>query len=613
MPLFAQDISPGEYILSVLFLLAVLLCNLYTAAKFLNTVRALTATRFFTSAPIKGGLVKEEPVVTIQICAYNEESVIEDTINAACSVDWPRDKLFVQVCDDSNDKTTDIIEAAAARWREQGVRCERLSRPNRMGYKAGSLQYHTDKVQGDFLALFDADHHCEPQLLRRAIPHFFDDNGNHKDSVGLVQLPGAYYNTHQNLLTEYDALNLDVSHVIEQTGRAYALKCFGFNGTGGVWRREAIQAGGGWQWDTVTEDLDLSYLAHMAGYDFVYLRDLPQQLELPAGIRAHVQQKHRWTKGFLQVTRKSLWNILTSKQSTLTVKFEAVTHMTGAVSYLMTLITVLLTPVLVYLDIFTRPLTILAFIPILSIALANVITIFAKVSGSNGDYKTIWARMVRCTLVAPISCLMAMGMIVFETYAILDGLFSNDATFIRTPKEGSAAATGAIADGHTTSIIDYIKEEDEERSGNNRVSEASAASITSKMDQNKCFSPSKYTKDLFLGLVGLLLVGYFVVWGVVLFFLKPRGDSHGLGLAQRSFVLAPIPGLMYFHGSFVMALLGSSFSKLLSNQTKRLSYEKKSPSLKTVVTVPLSTALPSEQNGLPASSDDGGKPEKKEA
>jgi hypothetical protein len=291
--------------------------------------------------------------------------------------------------------------------------------------------------------------------------------------------------------------------------------------------------------------------------------------------------------------------------------------MTGAVTYMITLFLVFLTPVLVYLDIFTRPLTMLAVIPITPIALAAVITSFAKVPGSNGDYKTIWARMVRGLLVTPISCLMAMGMMVFETYAILDGLFSNDATFLRTPKEGTAAATAASAEGHTTSIVDYMKEEEDESSGsgNNQVVEASAAGINTKLEQNRCCIHSKFIKDLFLGLMGLLLVAYFVVWGTVLFLLMPREYSLW-GLAQRSFVLAPIPGLLYFHLSFVVALLGSSFSKLLSK-------EKKSPSLRTIAigtslrTIAIGTSnnppVASERDGLSSSSDEVGIPEKKEA
>ncbi|KAL3909885.1 MAG: hypothetical protein SGARI_002380, partial [Bacillariaceae sp.] len=438
--LFREDLSAGEWALSIALFATLVSADLYALPKLLNLLRALCATECFTNEPIQGGKVKKgnEPVVTIQICSYNEGSVIEETINAACNVDWPKDKLYVQVCDDSTDESINIIQAACVKWQEKGVHCQLLRRSDRIGYKAGSLHHHTKSVKGDFVAMFDSDHRAEPSFVRRAIPQFFKYNGSPKTEIGLVQLPWAFYNTHQNILTEYDALYSDISHVVEQTGRAAALKCFGFNGTGGVWRREAILAGGGWQWDTITEDLDLSYLAHLQGYDFVYLRDLPQQLELPSGIRAHVQQKHRWTKGFFQVLRKSLWNILTSKQCSFALKYEAFFHFSGNVGFTLALLIFMLTAPAIYFDLFTTPIAWLGAIPIFTVAACAFATIYGKVSGSNGHYKSFTSRTLRAIIVVPVAVMIGFGMCVFETYAIIDGLTSNDATFKRTPKEGSS-------------------------------------------------------------------------------------------------------------------------------------------------------------------------------
>lgn len=567
---FAQDTSHGEYVCFVLFFLVEVQLIPYAVAKFINIIRAIKATRFFTSVPIRGGVMTEVPIVTVQICAYNESSVIEDTMDSACSVDWPRDKLFVQVLDDSTDETTEIVEAAAARWRERGVHCERLTRTDRIGYKAGSLHHHTKSIRGEFVALLDADHRCEPQFLRRTVPHFFDGNGNQKCTVGLVQLPWAYYNIHKNVLTEYDAMCLDVSHVIEQTGRSAALRCFGFNGTGGVWSRQAILDGKGWQWDTVTEDLDLSYMAHMAGYDFVYLRDLPQELEVPSGIRAHVQQKHRWTKGYLQVARKSLWAVITSDKTKFATKFEAVTHITGPMQYLWTLILISFFPVLSLLDNTPALLSVLPAAIVFPHILALVITAYAKVPGSSGHYKTIWSRTIRAILLSVVVCLVALGMTVFEVSAVKDGLFSDDATFHRTPKEGSSGSS--TESENFTSIIDSEDNDEEDVTyTENQVNEVisdgagTASGIVLTGSKKKWCSFSKYTHDLFLGLLGLLWVGYLIVWVAIAVLDFVGHDNTAL---LRVIVTAfPIPGILLVHGSFVMALLKRSPKKLLTKKS----------------------------------------------
>eukprot|EP00934_Nitzschia_sp_Nitz4_P007183 Nitzschia sp. Nitz4//scaffold26_size159584//147282//150785//NITZ4_002520-RA/size159584-processed-gene-0.248-mRNA-1//-1//CDS//3329545169//7173//frame0 len=608
-----------DWTLMICFLFLTTLLNLYALAKLRNIIRAVISTRFFTDKPKQGGNIPpgKEPMVTIQISCFNEGNVIEDTINAACDVDWPKDKLTVQICDDSTDETIDIIDAVCERWRERGVSCERLTRPNRVGYKAGCLHYHTDRIQGDFVAMFDADHRCENQFLRRCVPHFFSKRGRQKRKVGLVQCPWAYYNTHENLLTEYDALNLDTAFVLEQTGRSAALGIFSFNGTGGIWRKQAIQAGGGWSWETITEDLDLSYESYMAGYQFIYLRDLPQQLELPAGIRAHVQQKYRWTKGFFQVARKTLFRIFRNPLTPILLKIEVFFQYTGAIAYTLTLCVVFLAPILSYRRLFSPMLIGYTIAPAVIPLFGGTCTIFGKVSGSNHQYKTFASRCKRM-LFLPTLYMFALGMMIFETHAMYDGMTSDDATFVRTPKEGTPVAGDqkldykddedecrndeAIPDDMEATTVAASEadqegmQQDIEQGGSSLpIGPASIAASTkgrylwSHVSCLQCLPTlskkgQKFKTNLTNGMMGLLMGVYLCTWAVILFL-----DQHALDPKERNRVgyimtfALPFPavGLFYVHGTFTYQLLSMKFKSMLKKRTARKE-ERKAQRLKQI-------------------------------
>lgn len=190
--------------LHLLYLFPITVQLVYSIGRLPNLFRTLVATRFFTWSPKGGKIVpQKEPGVTIQICAYNEGDVVEETINHACQVDWPREKLFIHVCDDSTDQESiAVIGNAVSVWKAKGIQIEHLRRPHRIGYKAGNLRYHFDSVQTDYVAHFDADHRMEKDFLRRSMPFFYDPQGEVKPKIGLVQSAWAYYNIHQNLLTE---------------------------------------------------------------------------------------------------------------------------------------------------------------------------------------------------------------------------------------------------------------------------------------------------------------------------------------------------------------------------------------------------------------------------
>mmetsp|Transcript_411 Transcript_411/g.1142 ORF Transcript_411/g.1142 Transcript_411/m.1142 type:complete len:441 (+) Transcript_411:746-2068(+) len=338
----------------------------------------------------------------------------------------------------------------------------------------------------------------------------------------------AYYNTHTNLLTEYDALMLDISHVIEQQGRSAALHCFGFNGTGGIWRHRAIQEGGGWKWHTVTEDLDLSYRSHLAGYKFVYLRDIPQQLEVPTNILAHKQQKHRWTKGYWQVLRTSLWDIWTSEHSNFWIRFEAFFHMSSATANPVTLIVIILFAIIADRGIMTLPM-IFSCIFVLTVVFTSILcTVYGKVAGTNGHYGSFWSRTLRLGLV-PVAVVLGLGMSVYETYAMFDGITSNDATFLRTPKEGSLElhkSNNHTQDLHESQVIDNIVKK--KRRGGGLMTE------------------------MILVVVGLTLASLFVGFAIVSLMVSEVRSEGALFFAGY---LVPASGLFVVHGSVFRALL----------------------------------------------------------
>lgn len=375
------------------------------------------------------------PAVTVQILSYNEGEVLPATIARVCALDWPRDKIIVHVLDDSTDTSqTKVLEACEWQRRYREVNIEHKTRPDRRGFKAGNLAHHFDSITTEFVLYLDGDHQVQPDLLRRTIPLFRDP------TVGLVQSPWGYYNTHANLLTECDALGLDIHHCVEQPARAYLHEAFGFNGTGGLWRVQAIQDAGGWLPDTVTEDLSISYLAHIQGYKFRYVADCPQQLELPQGILAHIQQKQRWTKGFLQVFRLHYWEILCSSTASWHVKLEAFWHFTGPLQLMLATLCILVYPHLVFHGIHTRWLEAMSIFPMMEPLCSAFYAIFTKAPSTSSDYAADHTRISRLSIVLPYFALR-FGMAPFEFKAVCEGLISNDATFNSTPKNGCCGVT----------------------------------------------------------------------------------------------------------------------------------------------------------------------------
>src|ERR1017187_2325093 len=248
--------------------------------------------------------VSQWPRVTIQLPIFNERYVVERLVDAVSLSDYPRELLDIQVLDDSTDETRDVARACVERHAAAGLPIAYIHRTNREGYKAGALENGLKTAQGQFVAIFDADFIPQQDFLRATIPYFL--NPADGDNIGMVQTRWTYLNSDYSLLTRVETILLDGHFVIEHGGRSRRGTFFNFNGTAGVWRRAAIDAAGGWEHDTLTEDTDLSYRAQLKGWKFLYLQDVECPAELPVEMTAFKTQQARWAKGLIQVSKKIL-------------------------------------------------------------------------------------------------------------------------------------------------------------------------------------------------------------------------------------------------------------------------------------------------------------------
>ena len=287
-------------------------------------------------AYLPAGRFDQLPRVTVQLPMYNEDLVAERIIKAACKIDYPREKLEIQVLDDSTDHSADIARRACDEMRALGHPVTYLHRTNRSGYKAGALAEGLKQATGEFIAIFDADFIPPIDIFYNVVDYFTDPK------VGMVQIRWDHLNRNASLLTKSQAIFLDGHFVIEHTARNRSGRFMHFNGTAGVWRRETIGDAGGWQHDTLTEDLDLSYRAQIKGWQFVYLPQHAAPAELPPEMIGFKQQAHRWTKGSAQTCIKLLPRILRSKTLPMSIKTEAFFHLTCTVCYPLTVLLTLL-------------------------------------------------------------------------------------------------------------------------------------------------------------------------------------------------------------------------------------------------------------------------------
>lgn len=275
------------------------------------------------------------PSVTVQIPIFNEAAVAARVIDAVCQMQYPRERLQIQVLDDSTDATLDITLRRVAHWRDAGVNIDHRHRTDRVGFKAGALAEGLPHATGDFVALFDTDFVPPPDFLLRVMGGFADPR------VGMVQTRWGHMNAADSLLTRAQSVLLDGQFLIEHISRSRSGRWFNFNGTAGVWRKQALLDAGGWTPDTLTEDLDISYRAQLAGWRFVYMPNVVCPAELPPTVSGFRSQQHRWAKGMIQTSLKLLPRLWRSA-APWPVRLEAVLHMTAPISFLTTTLTVLL-------------------------------------------------------------------------------------------------------------------------------------------------------------------------------------------------------------------------------------------------------------------------------
>src|SRR5687768_2630819 len=272
--------------------------------------------------PVPLGSFQTLPRVTVQLPIYNEMYVADRLIDAVCAFDYPRELLQIQVLDDSTDETTSVAERAVRRHAAAGIDISYLHRTNRHGYKAGALEAGLKLATGEYVAIFDADFIPTTDFLQRTIQFFTDSK------IAMVQARWGHINQDYSLLTKIQSILLDGHFVLEHGARNRSGCFFNFNGTAGVWRREAIETSGGWQHDTLTEDLDLSYRAQLGGWRFLFLPDVVSPAEVPVEMNSFKSQQHRWAKGSIQTFLKLMPRILRSDQP-FAIKAEAFFHLSA--------------------------------------------------------------------------------------------------------------------------------------------------------------------------------------------------------------------------------------------------------------------------------------------
>ena len=365
----------------------------------------------------------ELPRVTVQLPIFNEQYVVERLLEAVCKLDYPREKLDIQVLDDSTDETVEVARNLVERYAALGNPISYHHRTNRHGFKAGALAAGLESARGEFVAIFDADFIPPEDFLMRTVHHFADPK------IGMVQTRWTHLNRNYSFLTQVEAILLDGHFVLEHSGRARTGLFFNFNGTAGIWRRAAIDDAGGWEHDTLTEDTDLSYRAQLKGWKFIYLQDVECPAELPVEMTAFKTQQARWAKGLIQTGKKILPQVMSS-DAPLHTKIEAWYHLTANISYpLMIMLSVLLLPAMIirfyqgwfqmlYIDL---PLFMASTFSISSFYLVSQKELFPRT----------WPKSL---LYLPFLMALGIGLTITNTKAVVEALIGKQSSFARTPK-----------------------------------------------------------------------------------------------------------------------------------------------------------------------------------
>jgi cellulose synthase/poly-beta-1,6-N-acetylglucosamine synthase-like glycosyltransferase len=364
----------------------------------------------------------QEPVVTVQLPVYNEYYVAERIIEAVCSLEYPKDKLEIQVLDDSTDETVDVVAKTVLHFQSLGYDIKHVRRTTRAGFKAGALKDGLETARGEFIAIFDADFVPNSSFLRRTLPYFFQD-----ERMAMVQTRWEHLNSDYSLLTRTQAMALDGHFVIEQAVRNRAGYFMNFNGTGGIWRKSAILDAGNWQSDTLTEDLDLSYRAQLRGWRFKYLDDFTSPAELPAEVNALKTQQFRWTKGAIETARKILPEVWKSNIP-LRVKIHSTFHLTNNIVFPFILLAGILNVPLIFIKQQGGHDLYFAMMSVFVLAFIGSFLFYML------SQKAVYPDWRRRLLLFPLFMAGSMGFAVNNSRAVFEGLFRKRSEFVRTPK-----------------------------------------------------------------------------------------------------------------------------------------------------------------------------------
>lgn len=362
------------------------------------------------------------PMVTIQLPVFNEMYVVDRLVKAVCDFDYPKDRMEIQLLDDSTDETVDVSRKLVEQYAAQGFDIKHIHRTNRQGYKAGALKEALEVAKGEFIAIFDADFVPKPDFLKSTLPHFAHDR------IGMVQTRWEHLNEEYSFLTRAQALALDGHFVIEQQIRNKAGFFINFNGTAGVWRKRTIIDAGNWHSDTLAEDLDLSYRAQLRGWKFVFLNDVTSPAELPADINSLKTQQFRWTKGAVETAKKLLPTVWSSNLP-LKVKLECTIHLTSNLVFpFIMMVAFLNVPLVVVKNSTTVYNPVFALMSIFVLASISTFMFYLYAQ------RAIHADWRRRLLLFPVFMAGSMGLAVNNTRAVFEALIGKKSEFKRTPK-----------------------------------------------------------------------------------------------------------------------------------------------------------------------------------
>jgi len=369
---------------------------------------------------------KDLPFVTVQLPIFNEMYVVERLIDNIVSFDYPKEKFEIQIIDDSTDETIAISQRKVEEYRAKGFDIKLVQRDDRVGYKAGALKHATEVAKGDFLAIFDADFLPRKDFLKETIPYF------NNEKVGVVQTRWEHINQNYSIITKLQALQLNVHFTVEQSGRKAGNFMLQFNGTAGVWRKQCIDDAGGWEADTLTEDLDLSYRAQMRGWEIKYLEKFGSPAELPAEMNALKSQQFRWMKGGAENARKLLPQVWNSDLR-LGQKLQATSHlMSSGVFFFILLAGLVSVPLVFLLETIAVD---LKYFAVFLISMFSVIAVYyvANVEAEL-NRKSYIKTLMKFIVLFPVFLSLSMGLSLHNTIAVIQGYRGKKSPFIRTPK-----------------------------------------------------------------------------------------------------------------------------------------------------------------------------------